>query len=144
MAKIAQNAKWHEPIQGLRVAMLPYIPFGWAKQREKLMAHIQESGEEWDGLADTFILGFPLNLDVEVTGELPAWANVLAELLKTKSHDIVADWETFRRYIAADAVTALWACFENTRDGLPKADRVIQAGMPVPVNEETGELSNPT
>lgn len=135
--------KWHEPIPGLRIGMLPYVPFYWRTLREKLVQQVQASGEEWDNGASTFALAQPLIEAVEVTSEeLPAWALILVDCLRDKSDDIIQDWQVFRKYASVEAVTLLWDCYQATRDNLPKAPDIIQRGMPEPSDEDESE--NPT
>jgi hypothetical protein len=133
--------KWHEPIPGVRLALLPYIPFAWHKQRDALAQHIESTGAVWDGSMDTFVISVPLIKAVEAAEgiELPAWAAVLVDFLRSKSGDIVTDWHLFEEYASGEAINALWDSYEATRDTLPKANIELQKGMPIPVDEDGNE-----
>jgi len=74
--------------------MLPYIPYVYQGQREKLLAWLAEQGDEFDqSLYNFFIISLPLITRIDRADPVPAWVPALVKCQEVyAANGIIACW----------------------------------------------------
>lgn len=138
------RAKSYELAPGVVLKFLPFRPVFWVAMNDAFLKHVTDTGGEWGGLHNIFIVSCPLITSIQVaTGtEVNSAMQCFVDWLNGRTADIVENWLSFQWMVDVEIATSLWEAYGATRDDLPKAPAILQVPAPVPVDEH-GNVSPP-
>lgn len=142
LEKLDKLAQSYAPVDGVCMRLLPYRPVFWSAQLDRFQKFIDGRGETWSVFHNAFILTAPILTAVNISGEVPVWAQALRMWFEVRTGDVIEDWLTFEQIIPDELAAILMNAYNATRHDVPAAPEALQQPAPVPV-DNNGDISRP-